>query len=62
MSMPKEYNKYWWRTLSPSEQERILLRETQEPFAVKCIKDIFKSQRKLTRAELETAEALTEEL
>tara|TARA_R110000803_G_scaffold175306_1_gene237840 strand:- start:168 stop:353 length:186 start_codon:yes stop_codon:yes gene_type:complete len=57
----KEYNKYWWRTLAPEEQERILLRETSEPFAVKCIKDIFKQGRKLTRAEIDSAEALNEE-
>jgi hypothetical protein len=57
----KEYNKYWWRTLAPEEQERILLRETSEPFAVKCIKDIFKQGRELTRAEIDSAEALNEE-
>ena len=45
-----------------TEQERILLRETSEPFAVKCIKDVFKQNIAATRAELETAEALTEEI
>ena len=39
-----------------------MLRETSEPFAVKCIKDIFKQSIEATRAELETAEALTEEI
>jgi hypothetical protein len=53
---------FWWRTLSAAEQERILLRETSEPFAIKCIKDIFKQNIAATRAELETAEALTEEI
>jgi len=57
----KEYNRYWWRTLAPYEQERILLGETSEPFAVKCIKDIFKAERRLTRAEQETEDALNEE-
>jgi len=60
--MGKEYNVWWWRTLSATEQERILLRETSEPFAVKCIKDVFKQNIAATRAELETAEALTEEI
>ena len=60
--MGKEYNRWWWRTLSAAEQERILLRETSEPFAVKCIKDVFKQNIAATRAELETAEALTEEI
>jgi hypothetical protein len=41
----------------------MLLRDTNEPFAVKCIKDIFrKPQTKLTRAEAETAEALEEDI
>lgn len=60
--MAKEYNKWWWRTLSATEQERILLCETSEPFAVKCIKDVFKQNIAATRAELETAEALEEEI
>ena len=49
------------RLLLALSQERILLRETSEPFAVKCIKDIFKQGRKLTRAEIDSAEALNEE-
>ena len=60
--MAKEYNRFWWRTLSASEQERILLLETSELFAVKCIKDIFRQNVAATRAELETAEALEEEI
>ena len=60
--MGKEYNRWWWRTLSAAEQERILLSETSEPFAVHCIKTIFKQNAEATRAELETAEALTEEI
>ena len=60
--MKEGYNKWWWRTLSAAEQERILLRETSEPFAVKCIKDVFKQNIAATRAELETADALTEEI
>ena len=60
--MAREYNVWWWRTLSAAEQERILLRETSEPFAVHCIKTIFKQNAEATRAELETAEALTEEI
>ena len=60
--MSKEYNIYWWRTLAPEEQERILLRETSEPFAVKCIKDILRNHRQPTRSEIETKEALNEEI
>ena len=60
--MGKEYSVWWWRTLSAAEQERIQLRETSEPFAVHCIKTIFKQNAEATRAELETAEALTEEI
>lgn len=40
----KKYNKYWWRSLTFKEQERILLSETREPFPVQCIKDIFKTE------------------
>lgn len=57
-----EINKYAFYNLTPDQQERILLRDTQEPFAVQCIRDIFKAQRPLTRAEREDAEALSEDL
>ena len=41
----------------------MLLGDTNELFAVKCIKDIFhKPQKTLTRAEAETAEALEEDI
>jgi hypothetical protein len=58
-----EINKYAFYNLTPERQERMLLGDTNEPFAVKCIKDIFhKPQTKLTRADAETAEALEEDI
>jgi hypothetical protein len=65
--MAKEFNKYWLRSLSLDEQESILLRDAKDetPFIKECIRVAMahaKSQKPLTDRDLETLEALSEEL
>ena len=57
----KKYNKYWWRSLTFKEQERILLSEARDSFAIKCIKDTY-NEAVVTKLEQQERDALDEDI